>query len=259
MHIMNLIDSHCHLDFDEFANDRDAVIENALDHGVRQFIIPSVKAGTWPQLINLCETYSCCHYALGLHPCFIEHHSENNLTELLKLAATSKPVAIGEIGLDYFEKSADKEKQWHFLRSQLKIAGKLQLPVIIHARKSIDDVISILDETGFANGGIMHAFNGSLQQAEKLMAKQFCFGFGGMLTYARSSKLRHLAKSLPLQSIVLETDAPDMTGAAHQHQRNSPEYLPEVLKTLAAIKKLPASLVAEQTTSNVKSLFKLES
>lgn len=254
---MDMIDTHCHLDFPDFDTDRMEVLSRTLQQQVSKVIIPGVKADTWEQLIEFCNPQPALHFALGLHPYFINDHNEEDLAFLTKTLKGSGAVAVGEIGLDFYQKHHDKNKQIHFFHQQLKIAGNLNLPVIIHARKSHDEIIKQLQLVDFNAGGSIHAFNGSLQQADKYIAMNFKLGFGGMLTYERSSKLRDLAEKIPLRHIVLETDAPDMTGFEHHGQRNSPEYLPEIAKTLANIKKVDFSVVAKQTSINARSCFKL--
>jgi TatD DNase family protein len=255
---MELIDSHCHLDFEDFDEDREAIIKNCSLSGITDIIVPGVSRQRWPRLIRKCAEYPILRPAIGLHPCYIEQHQPSDLVELKALCVQHAPVAIGEIGLDYFVPDLDRAKQQEFFSAQLQLARQLDLPVIIHARKSVDDVISTLRKNKFKNGGIMHAFNGSLQQAERLMDSGFLFGFGGMLTFERSNHLRRLAKDLPLDVIALETDAPDMSGKAHHGQRNSPEFLPEVVEALQEIKQLDADEITRVTTMNVRRCLKLD-
>ena len=246
---MNLIDTHCHLDLEDFDPDRDLVLERAKKSGVKLFIVPAVARDSWHRLLKLCADDPALFPALGLHPLFTEQHSESDLADLRVLVTKEKPVAIGEIGLDFFNPSPDREKQLLYFEAQLKIAATNGLPVLLHVRKAHDQVLQLLRKYPLVNG-ICHAFNGSLQQAHQYVALGFKLGFGGMLTYQRSTRLRRLAAELPLESLVLETDAPDMTVASHQHQRNSPEYLPEVLNVMAELKQMDPAFVAAQTTAN---------
>jgi TatD DNase family protein len=165
-----------------------------------------------------------------------------------------RPHAVGEIGLDFYDKSLNREKQEVYFSKQVIIAKRHQLPVIIHCRKAHDECLQLLKRHA-PRGGIIHAFNGSIQQAEQYIQLGFKLGFGGMLTYERSSKLRKLATDLPLDAIVLETDAPDMVVAAHRGQRNSPAYLPMIAKVLAELRNLTVSEVAETTTHNFHNVF----
>jgi len=254
-HPMKLIDTHCHLDFEEFDQDRDDVVSDTYLAGVESIILPGVKASSWDNLVKVSQKYGFC-YAIGLHPCFIEDHSKNDLILLETMLAKSNPVAIGEIGLDFYHGINNKNLQLDLFESQVNIAQSNALPVIIHARKSHDDILHILKKQNFKFAGTIHAFNGSLQQAHKYIDLGFKLGFGGMLTYERSTHLRKLASSLPLESIVTETDAPDMTGAKHHHQRNSPAYIPEVIETLALIRNQSEKIIAEQIWSNAEAVFK---
>lgn len=252
-----IIDSHCHLDLEAFDSDRMSVIARACSAGVTDFIVPAVAADRWQGLQQLQHEHAEVHIALGLHPYFIDQHATADLRSLEQLLQQSPAIAVGEIGLDYQDRSLDRQQQQYFFQNQLQIAADAGLPVIIHARKSHDDVIACIKRSGLQHGGIMHAFNGSLQQAEKLIDMGFRLGFGGMLTFERSHKLRRLAANLPLDALVMETDAPDMSGAAHRGQRNSPEYLPEVLQALSEIRQSSPDEIARQTTWNVRELFGL--
>ena len=223
--------------------------------GLTAFVIPGVKKASWRALIQLCEKYDDAYYALGLHPMFIREHQLDDVQALQICIESSQPIAVGEIGLDFYDRSLEPDKQLNLFEKQLKLACEVELPVILHVRKAHEEVLACLKKYP-VNGGIVHAFNGSLQQAKRYMAYDFKFGFGGMLTYVRSSKLRKLAKELPLESIVLETDSPDMTVEAHRGERNSPEFLPDCLAALADVCELPMAEVAEQTTLNAYTVFK---
>jgi len=253
---MNIIDTHCHLDFEVFDVDRREVFLRARKNGLTAFVIPAVKRSSWDELIKLCDEYSDAYYALGLHPMFIREHQYDDVTSLKNYVATTKPIAIGEIGLDFYDRTLAVDKQLELFERQLALACDVNMPVILHVRKAHEEVLASLSKFPVP-GGVVHAFNGSLQQAERYMSHSFKFGFGGMLTYERSSKLRKLAKALPLESIVLETDSPDMTVEAHHGQRNSPEYLPDCLAALAGVREMSVIDAANQTTRNARDVFKL--
>ena len=267
---VQLIDSHCHLDFDIFNSDRQSVLYTCATNGITDLVIPGVLAETWDSLLVMChgkiidESKNSdlrLHPAIGLHPLFVQQHKEEHLQKLDLYLSNHKVVAVGEIGLDFFDvknKHASNEgKQSFFFEEQLKLAKKYELPVILHSRKSHDQILSLLKIHKIQSGGIAHAFNGSIQQAQQYISLGFKLGFGGMLTFERSTKLRSLAKQLPLESIVLETDSPDMTVVQHRGERNSPEYLPYVLEALADIRDESMRFIAAQTTMNVKTLLKL--
>ncbi len=232
---MKLIDTHCHIDSREFDADRERVLTSALEHNVEKIIVPAVTKNRWQGLLSVCEYSDFLYPALGLHPVYIAQHNASDLDELERQLEKIPVIAIGEIGLDYYIKDIDKSAQRKLLDSQLSIARQYRLPVILHCRKAYDDLITQI-ATHQLKGGIAHAFNGSIQHAYKLIDMGFKLGFGGMLTYQHSRKLRNLARNLPLSSIVLETDAPDLTVSQYRGQRNSPEYLPFVLQALASIR-----------------------
>jgi TatD DNase family protein len=253
---MNLFDTHCHIDAAEFDADRDAVIARAYANGVSDIAVPGVTREGWPALLDLCSRETGLHPALGLHPVYLTSHRESDLIALRELAMQVHPIAIGEIGLDYVMPDLDRQAQQRYFDLQLEIAQELGLPVILHVRKAHDQVLLSLKRINVV-GGIAHAFNGSVQQAKSYMALGFKLGFGGMLTYERSTKLRGLAHELPLESIVLETDAPDLTVAQHRGERNSPEYLPFVLNALAEVRDMDPQTLAEITTANAREVFGL--
>ena len=251
---MELIDTHCHLDVAEFDADREAVLQRARDAGVTQFVVPAIDADHWDDVIRLQEQETDIAIALGMHPVFMERHLPQHVRALSEAVSSARAVAIGEIGLDYYIENADRNAQQALLSSQLDIAADADLPVILHVRKAHDDVIRMLGKHP-VKGGIIHAFNGSLQQADKYLAMDFKLGFGGMLTYERSRKIRALAKALPLGALVMETDAPDMTVASHQGGRNSPEYLPECLQALADVRDESIETLAQQTSANARQVL----
>lgn len=255
---ISLIDTHCHLDFKDFDHDRSTVIEKADAVGVKDIIVPSVTQDTWQRTISLCNNYNSLHLALGLHPIFIQQHEVKHLDQLDSLISKHKPIAVGEIGLDFYTK--EDESQWDkqrlFFERQLSIANQHNLPVIIHNRKAHDECIKTLKQNS-SKGGIIHAFNGSLQQAYHYIDLGFLLGFGGMITFERSSKLRSLLKALPIDSIVLETDAPDMSVQQHKGERNSPEYLPFILQSIVELTQKTPNEIAQHTRNNVLEKFQL--
>lgn len=246
---MILLDTHCHLDVDDFDADRSAILERCRAAGITRIVVPAIHAAGWGKLLDLCHQETALYPALGLHPVFIDSHRDVDLMLLEEKLAVEDPLAVGEIGLDYFLTELDPQRQQEIFEAQLQIAREARLPVILHVRKAHDQVLAALRRIRVA-GGIAHAFNGSLQQAQQYLDLGFKLGFGGTLTYDRSTKIRQLAHDLPLEAIVLETDAPDMVVSQHRGERNSPEYLPEILAALVEIRQEDASSLAEQTTLN---------
>lgn len=257
---MELIDTHCHLDVPEFAADRAAVRQRCGSAGLVGIVIPAIHANGWPDLLALCADGSAIgpalYPALGLHPVYLDRHRETDIAALERAVADSRPVAIGEIGLDHFVRELDPARQQTLLDAQLEIARSAALPVLLHVRKAHDAVLATLRRLPPV-GGIAHAFNGSPQQARQYLDLGFKLGFGGMLTFERSAKLRRLAAQIPLDSIVLETDAPDLTVAAHRGERNSPEYLPDVLAALARVRDADPGELAARTTANARAALNL--
>jgi TatD DNase family protein len=257
MSLMELIDSHCHLDVADFDADRQAVLARARNRAVTGIVVPGIQASGWKALLALCHDEAGLYPALGLHPVFLEQHQPADLRLLETELAAQRPVAVGEIGLDFQVDGLDHARQQQLFESQLAIASAAALPVILHVRKAHDQVLATLRRHR-VRGGICHAFNGSLQQASKYSDLGFRLGFGGMLTFERSTRLRALAQALPLDALVLETDAPDMTVFQHHGERNSPEYLPYCLAALAAVRDEDPEAVARVTTANVREVLLLD-
>lgn len=256
------IDTHCHLDAEEFAADRAAVVARADAAGVGCLVIPAVQVNHFTAVKTLAHQHARHVYALGIHPLFVEQAQPQDLQTLhhTVTAAMSDPrfVAIGEIGLDFFVPGLDRDKQEFFYIEQLKIAVEFQLPVLLHVRRSQDALLKQLRRMRVP-GGFAHAFNGSAQQAEMFIKLGFKLGFGGAMTYPRALQIRRLATTLPLQSIVLETDAPDippswcvqgqMQGLGKQ--RNEPSELARIADTLAQLRGITLQEVSQQILQNV--------
>lgn len=255
---MHLVDTHCHLDVADFDADRDLVLAQCRAQGVRDIVVPAIDRDGWPKLLALCARETMLHPALGMHPVFMGRHGDADLPALEAALAEQRPLAVGEIGLDFAleQEASARERQRELCAAQLAIAANAELPVLLHVRKAHDTMLGLLRRAGI-EGGIAHAFNGSLEQARAYLDLGFKLGFGGMLTFERSSKLRRLAASLPMDAIVLETDAPDLTVASHRYERNSPEYLPEVLTALAEVREAEIAEVAAATTANARAVLAL--
>ncbi|MDH5599995.1 MAG: TatD family hydrolase [Gammaproteobacteria bacterium] len=251
---MEIIDTHCHLDIEEFNPDRDEVLRRCRQNNISRIIVPAIISNSWGKLLELCKKEKGLYPALGLHPVFIQQHHDDDLLRLEELVNSACPVAIGEIGLDFYLKNLDQQLQLHFFEAQLKLAKKYDLPVILHVRKAHDQVLQLLKKIK-VKGGFSHAFNGSQQQARQYIDLGFKLGFGGTLTYKNASKIHQLAKSLPLEAIVLETDAPDMVVESHRGERNSPEYITESLAALAEIRNEDINVIAQQTSLNANAVI----
>lgn len=255
-----LIDTHCHLDANEFSLDRTTVCETAQALGVDAIIVPAIHPQNFQAVTQCCQTYPICYPAYGTHPLYAEHvpDSVKKLQQQLVTAMASDlpPVAIGEIGLDYFVDGVNYEAQRTLFNAQLDIAREFELPVLLHVRRAVDAVLQAIKRSG-VRSGIAHAFNGSLQQAEAFIQLGFKLGFGGAMTYERATKLRHLAQNLPLEAIVLETDAPDMAPRWIPHQRNAPAHLPRIAEELAKLRGQEIGEIARITHENARHILSL--
>ena len=247
---MRLIDTHCHLDAAELRENLEQRIAAARLAGVEGFVVPAVSTANFQDVADLCATYPGCFPAYGIHPMYTDHATDMDLAALRERLAHSDAVAIGEIGLDFFIEPCDRDRQQHFFAEQLKLAREFDLPVLIHSRRALDAVLMLLRRLP-VKGGIAHAFNGSMQQAQALIGMGFKLGFGGAATHPRATRLQQLARTLPLSCIALETDAPDMRPEfVERGQPNSPEYLPKIAAFLAGLRGMPAEQFAQATTDN---------
>lgn len=249
---MQLIDTHCHLDIDFHFPDYEAVIKRAGEVGVTAFVMAGVVRRGWPRMIRLGKHCQQLHAAPGMHPMYLRYHQQNDLYELKALAGDESCIAIGEIGLDYHVKDLDRNVQQELFEAQVDIAAAHGLPLLLHVRKAHDQVLATLRRKRFRHGGIVHAFSGSFQQACHFINLGFAIGVCGTITYDRALKIRRVAAELPLASLVLETDAPDIPPFSHHGQDNLPEYLPEILDCLTKLRSEDKKEIADQTTSNAR-------
>jgi TatD DNase family protein len=253
------IDTHCHLDAHEFGGESAAQALQARAQGVGMIVIPAVETANFPVVAQLAASVDNACYALGIHPIYVPHAAEDDLRVLREQVAIAladpRFVALGEIGLDFFipmlTEPAMREKQIFFFREQLKIARDFELPVLMHVRRSQDVVLKHARQIRPA-GGIAHAFNGSFQQAQGYIELGFKLGFGGAMTFTRALQIRRMAAELPLESIVLETDAPDISPSWIHPGRNSPDQIPRIGQVLAELRGMPVEAVAAATSANAK-------
>ncbi|MEO8743641.1 MAG: TatD family hydrolase [Lysobacteraceae bacterium] len=249
-----LIDSHCHLDAPEFDHDRDAVIQRARAAGVMAQIIPAVATCGWLKLRDICASHEGLHPAYGLHPMFLAEHRDEHIDALRALLTTERAVAVGECGLDFHVEGLDSQRQQFFFEEQLKIARDFDLPVIVHARKAVDAVIAALRRIGGLRG-VVHSFSGSEQQAEQLWKLGFCLGIGGPVTYDRAQRLRRIVATMPIEFLLLETDAPDQPDSTHRGERNEPARLTAVCDCIAELREISPGALATATSRNAARLF----
>ncbi|MFT7771888.1 TatD family hydrolase [Roseateles sp.] len=260
------IDTHCHLDAAEFDADRDAVVARARAAGVAHIVIPAVAAANF-DTVRLLAIQHGFAYALGIHPLYVMRAGAGDLDVLAEALETHRIdprlVAVGEIGLDYFVEGIRPDIQQHFYVEQLKLAKRAGLPVLLHVRKSADQLLAGLRRVGFPHGGIAHAFNGSEQQANAFIELGFKLGFGGTLTFERSLQIRRIAASVPETALVMETDAPDIPPqwlyktaaereAAPGQARNESAELPRIALSLAGLRGWTLEKTAAMTAANAR-------
>ncbi len=250
------IDTHSHLDAGEFDPDRDAVYARARAAGVAIQVVPAVTRANFADVDACCRRYPGCLPAWGLHPMYIHVHHESHLPALREQIEAWRPVAIGEIGLDLFATGLDFATQEHYYAEQLRIAREYDLPVLLHCRRANDQILKHLRRFK-VKGGIAHAFNGSPQQADAFLGLGFKLGFGGAFTWSRATRLRQLARTLPLEAVVLETDSPDIPPEWVGKGRNEPAELARIAATLAELRGIGVDEVARATGANARSVLGL--
>ncbi len=262
---MTLIDTHCHLNFESYDEDRDAVVARALEAGVTTVIIPAIDLDSCQAVIDLSRQYPGVYAAVGIHPTSTADFTLDKIDRLAQLAAAAKIVAVGEIGLDYYWDDSPPALQRQAFEAQLELAARLALPVIIHNRDAGDDVMDML-EAWVAGGlpeslkdrpGVLHSFSAPAEIAERALGAGFCLGFTGPITFKNADELRRVASSVPLDRILVETDGPFLTPTPYRGRRNEPAYVPYIVERLAALHQVTPQAMAEATTANAIRLFSL--
>jgi TatD DNase family protein len=258
---MELIDSHAHIDFPQFAEDRDAMLERARAAGVQTIL--AIGTGPGPEKMDAAIPYAEQHdwiYAtIGVHPHEAKQVTPDVLAKLSELAKHPKVIAWGEIGLDYFYDHSPRETQHQVFREQMALASQAKLPIIIHCRDAWPDTLDMLDKywrpTGL--GGILHCFTSTLEDAHRVLDMGFMISFAGNSTYPKTQHLRDVAKALPLENILIETDSPFLAPQGFRGKRNEPAHVVEVARTLASVRDLPADEFAAATAGNFRRFFGL--
>ncbi|MFQ6556996.1 TatD family hydrolase [Pseudomonas sp. Lb2C1-1] len=256
---MELIDTHTHLDFPDFDADRPALLAESRALGVRQMVILGVYRDNWQRVWDLVQSDPDLHAALGLHPVYLDQHRPDDVAQLRewlsRLAGHRQLCAVGEIGLDYYIPTLDRERQQALFEAQLQLAVEFELPALIHVRRSHADVIATLKRMELKRAGIIHAFAGSFEEAREYIKLGFKLGLGGAATWPQALRMHRVLAKLPLDSVVLETDSPDMAPAMFPGQRNSPAHLPAICEALAGIMGISPERLAETSTTNARQLF----
>ncbi len=252
-----LIDSHCHLDDPSFDIDRHDVIQRAAESGITDIVIPAIRAGDFDRIANLARQHDIIRASAGLHPLFLDDHDQAAWEAVCDRAETDTLAAIGECGLDYTHRGRSRQTQLELFTQHVELAARTDLPLIIHANGAVEAVLQCVRRYSGVRG-VIHSFNGSSEQAAAFLDLGFALGFGGAITYSRATRLRRLVAELPLDSIVLETDAPYQPGELRAGQRNQPAWITEVCDTVAHLQNKPADVVAKTTTKNARALFGID-
>ena len=251
-----LIDTHAHLYASQFDNDRDEVIQRALDNGIQHFFLPNIDESSIDGMLALEAQYpDHCHAMMGLHPCSVDANYKTVLSKMEEWFDKRPFCAVGEIGLDYYWSKEFVKEQKDAFRIQCRWAKELDLPIVIHARDSLDDLIEIVAEEKTDNfRGIFHCFGGSLEQAQKIIDLGFWMGLGGVLTFKKAN-LGAVIQHIDLKHLVLETDAPYLSPTPYRGKRNESAYVQYVAEKLADVKGISVKEVAEATSQNALEIF----
>lgn len=253
-----LVDSHCHLDMEAYQDDLASVLKNAADHRVTGIVTIGTDLASSRRAIRLAETYPMLRATIGFHPHDAHKVEDGNLDELVSLAERHKDVVVGygEIGLDYAKQYSDPEIQRSTFRKQLQLAKTLHLPIIIHDRDAHEDCLQIIQEEGpFDQGGIMHCFSGDLSFARKIMDCNLLISIPGIVTYKNAVQLKEVAATIPLDSMLVETDGPFLAPVPYRGKRNEPVYALYIADAIAQLRHIPLEDVARRTSANGHRLF----
>jgi TatD DNase family protein len=249
-----LVDTHIHLDASEFDADRDALLTAARAAGVARFVVPGVEVANFDRVAALAAAHPDVRHGYGIHPLYVDAAGPDDLGILEDRLSNGDAIAVGEIGLDFFADGGDRDRQERFYVAQLKLARRFGLPVILHVRRAVDAILKQLRRIELP-GGIAHSFNGSRQQADALIGMGFRLGFGGAMTFDGSRRIRALAATLPLDALVLETDAPDIPPAWGQGRRNEPSNLRRYAAILAELRGMDVAELIDATGRNAAVVF----
>lgn len=249
-----MIDTHSHINFENYRENFEDFLKSIQENEIEKVIIPGVEPSSFNEIISLCNKYKMIYGALGVHPSEFKTYNQEVEETIYKHIKESKIVAIGEIGLDYHYGFDSKEEQKNILRKQLEIAETTKLPVIIHDREAHEDVFEILQEYKLSNV-IFHCFSGNSAFAERCIEKGYYIGIGGVVTFKNAKELKESTKIIPLDRILLETDAPYLSPAPYRGKINTPAYLKYIAQEIANIKEINIEEVKEKTTINAKRIF----
>lgn len=249
-----MIDTHSHIDFEEYQNNFEHFLKELQENEIEKVIIPGVEPQTFTRILNICEKNKILYCALGVHPSEYQSYTEDTEKEIIELSKNKKVIAIGEIGLDYHYGADSKEEQKDILHKQLKLAEKLQLPVLIHDREAHDDCLNIVKQYNLKDV-VFHCFSGNLEFAEKCITEGYYIAIGGVVTFKNAKDLKEVAKEIPLNKILLETDAPYLAPTPFRGKLNTPAYLKYIATEIANLKGISIEEIKEITTQNAKRIF----
>lgn len=250
-----LVDAHCHLDYPAFDDDRARLVNACREQGVDRIVIPGVRAATWSRVAQTASGDPALYYCLGIHPWYADEHNDEDLDQLRQLLVdrSGKCVALGECGLDRLHGEIERQMPW--FKAQVDLAKSLEIPLVVHSVRTNDEVGAVLRQKHFDGRVLIHGFSGSPEQARGLVDTGCFLGIGGVITYARARKTRRAIAEVPLESLVLETDAPDMPPEGVAKGDNSPLNIPAVFRALCEIRPEPEARIAEQLRANVNRLY----
>ncbi len=253
-----MIDSHIHLDDPRFDGQRQRVVQQARDVGVDQFVVPATTSAGFDKVASLPQQFAGVYVAYGLHPYFIDQHTDEDLQAVAARLKTRHCVAVGECGLDFYVPALKQQRQRQetLFLAQIELAKQYDMPLIIHARKAVGRVLACLQEVGYWQG-VIHSYHASLEQTRQVLDKGLRVGFGGAATRPNAHKLRQVVAYVPDTALLLETDAPDQPPWSHRGEINKPAYLSEIAECIAAIRQQPVVTLVKQTDANARALFAL--
>ena len=255
---MECIDTHCHLDMDAYATDRDTVIRSAFAHGVKRIVTIGIDLASSKKAVALAEQYPNIYATIGFHPHDAQQVSSNTLNQLAALRDNPRVVGYGEIGLDYVKQYAPREVQQKAFADQLHLAKELDLPVVIHDREAHDDIYALIRTVGLpAKGGVMHCFSGDTELAKKMIDSGLYLSIPGVVTFANAASLQAVVRAVRLESLLVETDGPFLAPVPFRGKRNEPEWVLYTAQMIAQLKEVPLCEVARSTTANAIRLFHL--
>ncbi len=249
-----MIDTHSHINFEDYRENFDSFIKELQDNNIENVIIPGVEPKTFDEIISYCEKYDILYGAIGVHPSEAKTYNNETEKKIYEKCKHEKIIAIGEIGLDYYWEQETKELQKDVFRKQLKIAQDLQIPVLIHDREAHEDTFNIIKEYQLKNV-VFHCFSGDKEFAQKCINKGYYIAIGGVVTFKNAKDLKEVAKTIPLDRILLETDAPYLAPVPFRGKLNSPAYLKYIAQEIANLKEIDIEDVKKQTTQNAKKVL----